>query len=130
AQPARGVRDVAPEQHDPAARGLELARDQIEERRLAGAVRADDQAPLALSDGETDVGGHGQAAERFLQLADLERRHDVLLPPQPRRAAAARARRARRMARHSRSMPGTSPSGMKRTIATKMAPSTRFQRSM
>ena len=32
--------------------------------------------------------------------------------------------------RHSRTQPGTSPSGMNTTISTKIAPSTKFQRSM
>ncbi len=32
--------------------------------------------------------------------------------------------------RHSRTLPGTRPSGMQMTMATKIAPSTKFQRSI
>ena len=56
---ARGqVRDVGAHQVDRAARGLEVPGDQVEQRRLARAVRAQDGAALAVRDVEIDV-AHG-----------------------------------------------------------------------
>ena len=72
---ARHAGDVAVEQPDRAAVGRELAGDQVEQRGLAGAVRADDQPPLARLDGEVDAAGDAQAAERFAQAVDGERGH-------------------------------------------------------
>ena len=54
---ARHARDVVAEQLDRAAVGREFAGDQVEQRGLAGAVRADDQPPLARRDVEIDVAG-------------------------------------------------------------------------
>src|SRR6185503_8054755 len=45
-------------------------------------------------------------------------------------AAVARGRSAATARRQRRTVPGTNPSGMKTTITTKIAPSTKFQRSM
>ena len=55
--------------------GRDLAGDEIEQRGLAGAVGADDQAPLARLDREVDIGGDAQAAERLAQVIDGERGH-------------------------------------------------------
>src|SRR5437773_1244782 len=60
---ARDAGDVAVEQAHRTAIGPDFAGDQVEQRRLAGAVRADDQAALAGLDGEIDAGGDAQAAE-------------------------------------------------------------------
>ena len=68
--------------------------------------------------------GDPQAPERFAQIVDDERAHGCapprlrLLPPS---AAPGRTGRAARA-------PGTRPSGMKITMATKIAPSMKFQR--
>ena len=79
--PAAGhARDVAAEQRDRAAVGRDLAGDQVEQRGLAGAVRADDQAPLAGLDREVDVGGDAQAAEGLAQRFDGERGHALRSP--------------------------------------------------
>src|SRR5258708_7480205 len=40
---------------DTPRRGLEIASDDLEDRRLAGAVASDDAPPLTLGDGEGDV---------------------------------------------------------------------------
>src|SRR5260221_8289231 len=120
APPARQPRDVLAEQRDRAAVDPQLAGDQMEQGGLAGAIRPDDQPALARRHLQIDRIGHPQAAERFLQITDDERGH--------RPVSAARRRAA--SARQRRTVPGTSPSGMKMTIATKIAPSTKFQRSI
>src|SRR5262245_64110088 len=142
--PAAGhAHELAAEQADGARVGPQFAGDQVEERGLAGAVRADDQPPLAGLDAHVHVAGDAQPAERLPQAAELERAHapsPVPLPmalpvPLPCGTAAIAAGPARRghqrrtTQRHSRREPGTSPSGMKTTMATKIAPSTKFQRS-
>ncbi len=124
---ARGqAHELAIEQRDRAAVGLELAGDEVEQRRLAGAVGADDEAALARLDGEIDGGGDAQAAEGFLERADGERAHRSPFAA----TGAGRGRSARTPQRASRTEPGTNPSGMKMTMATKIAPSTKFQRSI
>ena len=100
------------EQADGAGVALQVAGNQVEQRRFTGAVRPDDEPPLARLNFERDVVGRRQAAERFLEPADLQRRGHRLL------------QRA-----HSRLSPGTSPSGMKTTISTNTKPSSMFQRS-
>src|SRR4029079_14684906 len=103
--------------------------DQVEQRGLAGAVRANDQPPLAGLDAEIDVGGDAQAPERLAQPADGQRGHGLGsalgASTTPRRR-----RNARRPSRHSRTVPGTSPSGIRMTIATKMGRSRKFRRWM
>ena len=73
----RKARDrPAVEQDLARVRGVE-ARDEIEERGLAGPVRADDADELVLVNREID-GVHGrQAAEAPGQAADLEQHHTV-----------------------------------------------------
>src|SRR6185437_1376618 len=127
----RVVDDFAPEEPDRPGLRPDLAGDEVEERRLAGAVRPDHQATLARLDPEIDVGGDAQSAEGLGEAADLERSHWPL--PWLRRPAGMAPRRPRndtQAQRHRRTDPGTKPSGMKMTIATKMAPSTTFQRSI
>ena len=77
---ARGPlqRDVgAFEQNVPAGRSQHAA-DEIEERRLAGAVRSDHAANLAAGDVEAHVGNSAQAAEgaRYGVEAEQRRGHD------------------------------------------------------
>src|SRR5690242_16913574 len=112
--------DVAPEKVHGAAVGAGLARDQAEERGLAGAVGPNDEPPLAGLDSEAHVGADAQPAERSGKPADLERDH---------RAASARPNR-RKLQRQRRCEPGTRPSGISTLMATKIAPSTRFQCSI
>ena len=107
------ARDLVAEEAYCSGVAPQIARDQVEERRLARAVGTDDEAPLARHDAERDVVGGRQAAERFFQTDELERgRHRDL-------------HRA-----HRRRTPGTTPSGMKMTMKTKTKPSSMFQRSM
>src|SRR5262249_28674998 len=49
---------------DAAGAGLELAADLVDQAGLAGAVRADDDVALAALDGEIDVVGDDEMAER------------------------------------------------------------------
>src|SRR6185437_281288 len=123
--PAGHARDVLAEQRDRAGVGGQLACNEVKQRGLAGAVRSDDQTALAGLHVEVDAASDAQAAERFRQGIDGERAHgfaSVLpagVPPSLRRAR-----------RHSRAEPGTNPSGIRMTMATKIAPSSMFQRSI
>ena len=58
----RRVRDVAPVEDDRALVGLDHPADGLEQRRLAGAVRAEQRDDLALVDLEVDVEQHLHAA--------------------------------------------------------------------
>src|SRR2546430_17512773 len=82
-----------------------VAVERLEERGLAGAVRADDQAPLARRHLQGDVADGRQAAERLPQVLEAKRSHSLFTP-------------------------GTTPSGMNTTMRTKTRPSSVFQRSM
>src|SRR4029453_18560036 len=132
--PLRGhAQQLLSEQPDRAAVGGEIAGDQVEQRGLAGAVRADDQAPLARHHAQRHVLGCGQPAEPLAQMRDFERRYRrrrghcadsdavwlVVL-----RALARFAHR-----RHSCVQPGTRPEGMNTITTTKITPSSVFQRS-
>ena len=75
-RPAAGAppAHVDPVELDAAAvRGLEAA-DEVEDRRLAGAVRADEPEDLALVQRQVDVAHRGDAAEPLAQSAYLQRR--------------------------------------------------------
>ena len=50
--------------------GLQLAADLIDQARLAGAVRPDDDMPLARRDIEADIVGHDEAAERLIEMIE------------------------------------------------------------
>src|SRR5580692_4131782 len=131
---ARHLGDVAVKQLDRAAIGKKLAGDEIEQRGLAGAVRADDQPALAWLDFQADVGGDAQAAARFAQALDGKRGHGFGSTTGAAGCVTGAAFGfapliARHAERDSRAMPGTRPSGMNTTMATKMAPSMKFQRT-
>src|SRR5262245_46950175 len=53
-------------------------RDQVEEGRLAGAVRADHGDDLALLDVKVELVDDGQAAEREGDAVELEQRHQTI----------------------------------------------------
>src|SRR5436190_6803759 len=127
---ARDAGDIAVEEMDrPAVRG-ELPHDEIEQRSLAGPVRSDDQAPLSRLDEKIDIGGDIETAEGLPQMLDGKRAHcfepELFAPA----AALSRPRSTPDPRRHSRAVPGTRPSGIKMTMATNMAPSMKFQRSI
>src|SRR5262249_34368860 len=75
APPAGHARDVAAEQRDGAAIRRELAGDEVEQRRLAGAVGADDEPALARIHDEVYAGGDAQAAERLVEGTHGQRGH-------------------------------------------------------
>src|SRR5271155_985483 len=52
--------------------------DQIEERRLAGAVRADHSATLTRRHRQIEVRDNLEPAKRFVQVSGLERTHGLL----------------------------------------------------
>ena len=56
----------------------DVAGDDVEERRLAGAVRAEDGAPLAVRDVEVDVAHGVEAAEAPADPPQAEDRLGVL----------------------------------------------------
>src|SRR6266545_2792942 len=112
------ARHLVAEQADRPGVALEVAHDQIEQRRLSRPVRADDEPPLSGHHLERNPVHCGQAAEGLPQLAKLKRRrHRGLL--QAFFACPARRR-----------SPGTTPSGTKITMTTNTNPSSMFQRSM
>jgi hypothetical protein len=61
--------------YDAAFGRAEEAADQVEERRLAGAVGADHGAHLARLDGERDIAHGDKAAERLRHVVDFEQAH-------------------------------------------------------
>jgi ABC-type branched-subunit amino acid transport system ATPase component len=67
-------RDVAARQLDAAHRRSREPREQIEERRLAGSVRADDPDELARADLERDIGDDLGAADVEPEVARCEDR--------------------------------------------------------
>src|ERR1043166_2883961 len=127
---ARHAGDVAIEQTDRSAVGRKLPGNEVEQGRLAGAVGTDDQPPFPGLDAQVDVGGDAQALERLAQLVDGERGHGLRSPTGRTGAPFNRVCSACQPHRHSRTVPGTSPSGMKLMMMTKTTPSTRFQRSI
>ena len=89
------VSDLAVED-DGAGVRRDAADADVEQRRLAGAVRADDRVRLAFLDCEVDVAERVQAAEALADVGDVQ--HDVLhraTPPAGR--GGARSRRPRRV---------------------------------
>src|SRR5579862_380893 len=124
---ARQPRNVTVEQQNSAAVGRKLAGDEVEQRRLAGPVGTDNQPALARLNREIDVLRDVQPAERLVQPPDGQRGHDFC-PSIVGCAGKLRRFASRHAARVRRTVPGTSPSGMNTTIATKIAPSMKFQR--
>src|SRR5262249_55465977 len=66
--------DVAAAEKNPAAMGGEEARDQVEQRRLAGAVGADDRVQRPGSEAQADPIDRGEPAEAFGQSIETEDR--------------------------------------------------------
>ena len=64
-----GVRDVPPVEHDRAAVGLDHTADRLQQRRLPGAVGAEQGDDLALLEFEVDVAQHGSLAVAGLDTA-------------------------------------------------------------
>ena len=72
----RRVGDLAPVEDHRAAVGLDHAGDRLQQRRLAGAVRAEQRDDLALVDLEVDAEQHLHAA-----VGDVEPAHEQQLRP-------------------------------------------------
>ena len=71
---------LAVEQHAARLR-LEHAGDQVDQRRLAGPVGADERAPRAALERQVDVARNRQRAERPVESLDLQRGgHGFFLP--------------------------------------------------
>ena len=71
---ARRVRSLPVEAH-PAAVGLQHPEQAVEERRLAGAVRADEPDDLTLVDVEADAVERGDTRERLGHVVRNEQGH-------------------------------------------------------
>src|SRR6516162_4569705 len=72
------ARDVVPAQNDPALLGDSRATDEIEQRRLASAVRTDDAEDLALVQRYTHVRDGSDPTERSGKACHLQCRSDGL----------------------------------------------------
>src|SRR5947209_4356744 len=72
----RGKGDVLALEQDAAAVRLEMPADQIDERSLAGAVRAHEREKFALVDGEIHVIAGAQVAEPLAEIDRLEKDHE------------------------------------------------------
>src|SRR5499427_10416302 len=72
----RGEGDVFALEQDPAAVRLEMPADQIDERSLAGAVRAHQREEFTLVDGEIHVVAGAQVAELLAEIERLEKDHE------------------------------------------------------
>src|SRR5215472_11881222 len=115
------MRDVLAEQLDQSGIGSQLSGNKVEQRCLARPVGANDQPALSGRDVQIDIGRHVQTAERLAKSLDGEGAHGFAsAPPATTVSLCLRLRHARR---HRRTLPGTSPSGMRMTMATKIAPS-------
>src|SRR5688572_10299160 len=68
------MRPVPPVEDDPSLVGMVEAADDVEERGLAGAVRADDGDDLAARDLEADLRERGQRAEAHAHALYLQQR--------------------------------------------------------
>jgi len=69
---ARQAHEIgAAEQHAPGV-GADVTRNQVEERRLAGAVGADDRGQRTLGEVERNVAHRHDAAKRLGQALDLQ----------------------------------------------------------
>src|SRR6185437_10418822 len=105
----RESRHVGAIKHDTAGRRLEIARDAVEEGRLAGAVRADQADDLAGLDCEVGVLERHEAAESAADALRLKQHESPprWMPPSRRASgpagAAASTIRSRRPARTARS---------------------------
>jgi len=73
-----GGRYVAIVETDFAAIGSKAPGDQIEQRRLASTVGADDAERLAGRDGDVEIVRGDHRAERFAQAFDLEKHESCL----------------------------------------------------
>ena len=85
--------------------GAKETADEIEERRLAGAVRPDDGAQFPFLHGKRDAAHRHQAAEAFADVVDFKNAHAALL----------------------RAMTPSRPRGKNSTMATKSIPTKDIQ---
>src|SRR3979411_2865277 len=106
------LRHVGAEQNDPSGIWSHVATDLIEQRGLAGAVRADDQAAFARSYRERYVLRYRKSAEGFVQIYDLERARGPRDPPRSLVINVVR--------------PGTMPVGITSTMNKNTKPSSMF----
>ncbi len=65
--------DVLAEKADGAARRIEVARDRVEQRGLASAVRSEDRAPFPGRDPHRDAGEGRQGAELPADVIQFQR---------------------------------------------------------
>src|SRR6185503_5899366 len=80
----RKRRDLLAIEHDRAAVVLQCTRDAVDQRRLAGAVRADQPEALAGADLDADLRERGEAAEVLGDFANLQERFHGIFRSRPR----------------------------------------------
>ena len=100
-----------------AAVGLQVPGDEIEQGRLAGAVRADDGGDAALLDAQAHIVGGDKARERLAQACGT-------------RASRRALRRQTARARASMARAPTTPPGKANSRTSRMSPSTNGQYSV
>src|SRR5450756_371982 len=116
----RKSRDIGAEQPDLTRVRPHVAADLVEQRGLAGTIRADDQAAFARPHRERYVLGDGKAAERLRQIDDFKGMVGCeLCHRDPLRRAVI-----------SLLTPGTMPVGITSTMNRNTRPSSMFQRSI
>ena len=82
--------DVLPEQQHLPRRGREDPGDQVEQRRLAGAVGTDDRLAFAGHDRKRDAAHGAQPAKALRQVSELEYRPAAIAAPVAAHAASSR----------------------------------------
>src|SRR5450755_716486 len=116
----RQMRYVGSEQFDLSRIRSQVAADLIEERGLAGAIRANNQAAFARPDRKRYTLGDHKPAERLLQVDDFECMIRGLLGH----------RDSLRNPAVNLLKPGTSPAGITSTMNRNTRPSSMFHRSI
>src|ERR1700756_2701842 len=111
------MRDVFAKQPDLSCVWTQIPANLVEQRRLAGAVWADDQSSFARSDVQRNILRNGQSTEGLLEIVDFKCRDGS-------------HRRSPRSPAISLLKPGTTPVGITSTIKRNTRPSSMFHRSM
>src|SRR5262249_22627546 len=113
------------EQDAPLGRGIKT-HDQLEQRALAGAIRADQAVDLAGADCEVDARHGGQSAKTLGYAFDFDQRHDQdsfdCKRPAFAMTAPSSGRRPRHRSATSLPIPSTKPCGASITVASSSAP--------
>src|SRR5690242_12641727 len=111
----RHASDIAAVEENLAGGRLQMAGDEIEQGRLAGAVRPDDRSDLPFRHGKAHLGHGAKAGEGFAETADLQ--HQAVFHLRPSQEAPA-------------TRPPTMPPGNTNSSTSRIMPSTNGQYSV